>query len=134
MRRRGTALFAVVTALALGVSACGGDDFENEPRPPVPAEVSIQVRDERVVVSPREFGAGIVNFTILNLGSVPTVVAIDGPAAGETDEIGPGNTADLRIEMPTGDYEVEALDSDAEPFALAVGPERESAGDQLLLP
>jgi iron uptake system component EfeO len=134
MRRRGTALVALAAALALGASACGGDDFENEPRPPVPAEVSVTVDDRRVTVSPREFGAGIVNFTIANIGAVPTAVAIDGPTAGETEAIAPGNTAELRIEMETGDYEVEAPESDAEPFVLAVGPERESASDELLLP
>ena len=135
MRRRGTALVAAAAALALGASACGGgEDFANEPRPPVPAEVSVQVADNGVTVSPREVGAGLVNFTIANLGEVATTVAIDGPASGESEEIGPGGTGRLRLDMATGDYEVEAPNADGEPFAFTVGPERESGSNQLLLP
>jgi hypothetical protein len=134
MRRRGTALVAAAAVLGLGVAACGGDDFENEPRPPVPAEVSVQVNDRNVTISPVEFGAGIANFTIINLGEVPTTVEIDGPTTGVTEEIAPGNTAELRMAMETGDYEAEAPESDVEPFVFTVGPERESASDELLLP
>ena len=69
MRRRGRALVAVTAGLAaLTIAACGGDDYENEPRPPTPAEISIQVADDELTVSPSEFGAGIANITILNIG------------------------------------------------------------------
>ena len=41
LRRRGRALVAVAAAfvVALIAGGCGRDDFENEPRPPVPAEI-----------------------------------------------------------------------------------------------
>ncbi len=124
----------LAAALAFGVTACGGEDFENEPRPAVPAEISIQISQQDVTVSPVEFGAGIANFTIANLGPTPTAVQIDGPTDGESEEIAPGNTGKLRLELATGDYQVVAAGSNADPFPFTVGPDRKSASDDLLLP
>jgi hypothetical protein len=135
MRRRGRALFAFAVALAsVSLAACGGEDFDNEPRPPVVLPVSIQVADDNLTVSPREFGAGIARFTIVNLGGITTAVELDGPTSEETDEIAPGTSTVLKMEMEPGDYEAIALDLDAEPFAFSVGPERETASNDLLQP
>lgn len=124
----------LAAALALGMAACGGEDFENDPRPPVSAEISIQVSADDVNVSPTEFGAGIANFTVANLGPEPTIIEINGPSEGETEEIGPGDTAELRLELASGDYQAIASGLDADPFAFTVGPERESGSNDLLLP
>ena len=135
MRRRGRALIALVVAVgAVALTGCGRDDFENDPRPPLPAEVSIEIGEKEVIVSPAEFGAGLVNFTIANLGETEAAIAIDGPTTAESDEVAPGGTTILKTEVSTGDYEAEALGTDASPFEFEVGPERESAQDDLLLP
>ena len=50
------AIFAAAAALAGG---CGEDDFENEPRPPVPMELTGVIQDDKVTVSPsKNIGAG----------------------------------------------------------------------------
>lgn len=135
MSSRGRALAAVAAvAAALTVSACGGDDQGFEPRPPVPAQISVQVADDTLTVSPAEFGAGTASFTIVNLGEEPTAIEIDGPTAAETEEIVPGTSTELKMEMETGDYEAIAAGVGAEPFAFRVGPERESSSNDLLLP
>ena len=135
MSRRGRALVALAVAVAsLAVAACGRDDFENNPRPPGAIPISVQVNDDQITVSPAEFGAGIADFTIVNLGDVPTAVEIDGPTAGESDEIAPGTSGVLKMEMDTGDYEATALDLDAESFDFVVGPERDSSNNDLLQP
>jgi hypothetical protein len=134
-RRRGRALIALAAGVAvLALAGCGRDDFENDPRPPTPAEVSVEVGDKGVVVSPGEFGAGLVNFTIANLSDAATTVTFEGPTEAESDEILPGGTAILKTEVETGDYEAAASGQDADPFEFEVGPERESAQDDLLLP
>jgi hypothetical protein len=134
MRRRGRALVAVAACLAaLTVAACGRNDFNNEPRPPLPAEISVQVSDDTMTVSPPEFGAGIANFTILNLSDAPTGVAIDGPVRGESDEIAPNTTAVLKLDLDQGDYRASASDTNAE-FRFRVGAERPSANNDLLTP
>jgi hypothetical protein len=134
MWRRGTALLLSVGLAALVVAGCGRDDFENEPRPAVPAEITVEIGNDGVVVSPRSFGAGLVNFTIANLTKTPTTLAIAGPTAAESDEIPAGGNTILKADMRTGDYEASADDAEARPFNFTVGPERESGQNDLLLP
>lgn len=135
MRRRGRVLFVFAAGLAaLALTACGRDDFENEPRPPTPVEISVQVTDDSLTVSPADFGAGIANFTIINLGDTATGISIDGPTDDESPEIPPGASSVLKMEMKTGDYEASALDTNADPFPFTVGSERESSNNDLLLP
>lgn len=134
-RRRGPALLAAALALAAaGVAGCGDEDFTNEPRPPVALPISASIADDSIVVSPAEFGAGTANFTIVNLGDSPSVFAIEGPTTAESVEIAPGTSAEMNAEVVTGEYEALAEGLDAPPFAFEVGPERESAKDELLLP
>lgn len=123
-----------VAAAAVTLGACGRDDFENEPRPPIPYDVSVKVSESEVVVSPAEFGAGIANFTIVNLTDEPVVFAIDGPTVDESTEIPPGTTDVLRTEVVTGDYEATVEGAPVAPFEFEVTAERESAKDELLLP
>jgi hypothetical protein len=116
------------------IAACGRDDFENEPRPPVPAEVTVKIGDGEVVVSPREFGAGLVNFEIANFEDTPTTFAIEGPTEAISDEIPARGNNSLKTQVETGSYEASAGGVEAAPFSFEVGPERESAQNDLLLP
>ena len=138
MSRRGRALVAFAAVLAaLAIGACGGEDFENEPRPPTPAPVSIQIADDGLTVSPSEFGAGIANITILNTGEEPTKVGIAGPTPGRSPQVAPGTSGVLKMEMEPGEYQAVAIDldlADVPPFEFVVGPERESSNNDLLLP
>ena len=132
-RARGLAAAAAAVA-ALAVAGCGRDDFENDPRPAVPAEVSAKIGTESVAVSPREFGAGLVNLTVANLGTEPGVLVIRGPVNAESDEIPPAGTATLKLEMKSGDYEASVDGIAALPARFTVGPDRPSGQDELLLP
>ncbi len=120
---------------ALAISACGGrDDFENEPRPPVPAEITVKIGDGEVVVSPQAFGAGLVNFQIANFEDAPATLSIEGPIEAISDEIPARGNNSLRAELETGTYEASADGVGARPFSFEVGPERESGQNDLLLP
>jgi hypothetical protein len=125
----GSALLA-----ALLVTGCGRDDFENEPRPPVPAEVAVKIADSGVGISPREFGAGLVNFTIANLTERPGTLAISGPVDADSNEIPPGAAETLKVQIRTGTYEASVNGIAVRPFNFTVGPERPSAQNDLLLP
>ncbi len=50
--------------------------------------------DDEVTVSPSEFGAGLVSFTIVNLADTTTAVAITGPTDIETPEDRAGHQPD----------------------------------------
>lgn len=119
----------------VAAAGCGRDDFENDPRPAVPAEITIRVSDKDVVVSPGAFGAGLVNFTIANLADEPAIVTVEGPTVAESGEVPPGGNTVLKAEMETGSYDV-SVDgpSGVLPFQVEVGPDRPSGQDDLLLP
>ena len=122
-RRRARGLVAVAAAAAaVTLGACGREDFENEPRPPLPFDVSVELSDKEVVLSPAEFGAGIATFTIVNLTDEPAVLSIDGPTVDESDEIPAGATDVLKTEVKEGDYEARAEGSSATPFEFGSPP------------
>jgi hypothetical protein len=135
LRERGRALvFAAALVTALAVAGCGSEDFKNDPRPPIPAEISVKIAKDGVAVSPREFGAGLVNFTIANLTTEPGTLAIQGPVDANSNEIPPAGTGTVKVEMKTGSYEASVSGVAARPFSFTVGPERPSGQNDLLLP
>jgi hypothetical protein len=137
MRRRGIApavLVATVLLAAVVVAGCGSSDFKNDPRPPVPAEVSVKIGRDGVAVSPREFGAGLVNFTVANLTNRSGSLAIQGPVNATTQDIAPGDADTVKVSMQTGSYEASVDGLSVRPFSFTVGPERPSGQNQLLLP
>lgn len=135
LRERGRVLlFTAALVTALAVAGCGEDDFENDPRPPVPAEVSVKIAKDGVGVSPREFGAGLVNFTIANLTRTPGTLAIQGPVDANSQEIPPAGTETFKVDMKTGSYEATVSGLAVAPFNFTVGPERPSGQNDLLLP
>lgn len=123
-----------VGVAALAIAGCGREDFENEPRPATPAEVGMKLDRDGVVVSPREFGAGLVNFTVANLGDTTSSVEITGPVDAASRDVPAGGTGTFKTELPSGEYEANLADSDAQPFEFVVGPDREASSGELLLP
>jgi hypothetical protein len=135
LRVRGRVLmFAAALVTALVMAGCGRDDFENDPRPPIPAEVSVKIAKDGVAVSPKEFGAGLVNFTIANLTTEPGTLAIQGPVDADSSEIPATGTGTIKVDMKTGSYEASVSGIAARPFSFTVGPERPSGQNDLLLP
>jgi hypothetical protein len=133
--RRGRALVIVAVGLAaVAIAACGRDDFDNEPRPPVPASVTVKIGDGEVVVSPRTVGAGLVNFEIANFEDNPATFSLVGPTEAESEEIPARGNNSLKTQLETGTYQASANGVEATPFSFEVGPERESGQNDLLLP
>ena len=121
--------------VVLVVAGCGRNDFNNDPRPPIPAEISVKIASDGIVVSPREFGAGLANFTIANLTRNDTgSLVIHGPVDATSDSIAPGDAETIKLQMKTGNYEASADGIAARPFSFTVGPERPSGQNDLLLP
>jgi hypothetical protein len=123
-----------LAAFALG--GCGDDDFTNEPaRASAVIQVAARIDAKEVVVSPSRFGAGLVNFTIVNFSDSPVTFTLTGPKEVTSSEIQPGAPGDLKVELPEGSYEASAGDeATAQPDTVRVGPRRASSQDELLLP
>ncbi|HEV2875548.1 MAG TPA: hypothetical protein VGW14_10390, partial [Thermoleophilaceae bacterium] len=139
MRVRGVATFAAVAAAALA-AGCGEDDFENEPRPPVPMELSGVIQDDRLTVSPsRNIGAGPFTILISNQTDAEHTVTLEGESV--TEEVGPvqpDDTVEIKRTLAPGSYEVRAGSARAvrreiQPAMLDIGAERENSNSELLL-
>jgi hypothetical protein len=125
--------------VVFAVAGCGGDDdFANDPRPPAPILVTAKIDDKKVVVSPKDFGAGLVTFAISNQSDDPVSLTLVGPAPEANQastEIPPAGVDEFKADMVEGDYEVNGGErSGAKPAQISVGPERESSSGELLLP
>jgi hypothetical protein len=134
-RARRGALASLVAAAALVPAACGEDDFENEPRPPIPVELTAAIDDRAVSLSPSTVGAGLVNITVSNQTDEPTRLTLEGPTTASTTEIPPGGTQTIKTELQEGEYDVAAgAEIDIKPDTLEVGPERPTSQNELLQP
>ena len=133
-------VFAAATAVlaAFALSACGEDDFENEPRPASPIALGALINDRAVKVSPSradQVGAGLASIVISNQSADNASLVLEGPTDAASDPIPAGGTGSLRIELEEGDYTVTAgEEADVRESSLTVGPPRESAQNELLLP
>jgi hypothetical protein len=142
--KRAWALTAAA-AFPLGLSAVGcgrEDDYANEARPPSPIVVSASINDNRVSVSPRNFGAGPITLIVTNQTERSQEITL------RTDEIGggspginqrsgpinPGDTASLKANLASGTYSVGVNGGQIAAAALQVGRTRPSAQDELLQP
>jgi hypothetical protein len=132
------AILAAATALVAG---CGEDDFENEPRPPVPMELTGVIQEDKVTVSPsRNIGAGPFVITISNQTDTAHTLTLEGGSI--TEEVGPVeplDTATIQRTLDPGSYEVRAGTTKAVPRAIApavldIGAKRKSSNSELLLP
>jgi hypothetical protein len=130
-------------AFGLALAGCGEDDFENEPRPPVPKQLTGVITEERVTVSPNEDGAGPFVITISNQTKASHTVTLESTGEGTIrEQVGPINpldTATIQITLPRGDYTVKAgseraVEREIGPATLRIGAKRKSASDELLLP
>ncbi len=140
-RRGKSVALAALTLLVLSFAAfgCGRDDFKNEPRPPLALEVTVEITAGAVQVSPPNFGAGLANFSIANTSDQEAIFRVEGPTAnataGESEPIAARGNTVLKVPLEQGKYEASVVGNDRiTPAKLTVGPERESAQDDLLLP
>ncbi len=118
---------------ALGISACGEDDFPNDPRPPAPIALSALISGDGVRVAPAAAGAGVATITISNQSPDPARLVLEGPTDRASNEIVPHGTGALQLTLEEGDYTVSDGEGGRE-SKLTVGPERKSSQNDLLLP
>lgn len=132
---------ASLLVVAVGVAAgCGGDDFENKPRPAESVDLTGVIANRGVTVSPSKIGAGPVRITIVNQTDDVHTVTLEGPSVeASVGPVNPQDTATIQKSLPSGSYEVragtkQAVTREIPPAELTVGPERESSNNTLLLP
>jgi hypothetical protein len=133
--------FALLATTALVAAGCGGSShFKNEPRPPVPVQLTGVIQDDKLTVSPDRVGAGPVILIVSNQTQQAHTVTLDGADIEETvGPVNPLDTAKLQQTLEPGSYKIsagskEAVEKEVRPAVLQIGPERKSSRDDLLLP
>ena len=133
-------LALLISVAGLGAGACGDDDFKNEPRAAAPVELSGVIKPGRVIVSPRDVGAGAVRITISNQTDHARTVRLKGQSVDErVGPVYPQDTATLQKTLEPGRYELRAVSDDASaqdvmPAGLRIGRRRPESNARLLLP
>ena len=130
-------LIAVV--LVTGCVGCG-EDFENEPRTPVPVELTAVIQPRGVTVSPDQVGGGPISITVSNQTDVAHTVTLAGSTVEtKVGPINPQDTATIQKTVTQGRYELRANPDGPgagrlRPGELRVGRPRKASNDRILLP
>jgi hypothetical protein len=141
--RTGAMAMPSAIAAAAVLAGCGASaDSRTDPRPPAPIILTASISDQRVSVSPRRFGAGPISLIVTNQTKTAqrvTLESVDAAGRGPglrqvTAPISPRDTATLKADVEPGRYSVHVAGDAIDPAALRVGPERESAQNDLLQP
>ena len=99
----------VLIASALVVSACSSDPEPAASTGDLDAPVTIEATDDACDLSRTDLAAGITTFEITNSGSQVNEVYVyaDGDRiVTEKENIGPGTSYELTVDLTEGDYEV----------------------------
>ena len=139
LRMQRVAVASAAGAIAL-VGCGGGSDFKNDPRPPVPLQLTGVITKQKVTISPNKVGAGPVVIKVSNQSGQSRTITIEGN--GVQESVGPINPLDvgtLQKTLKEGRYTVKAGSETAtnraiRPATLVIGKERKSASDKVLLP
>ncbi len=114
-------LCAVAVALMLGLAACGDDDDDEtagtgtgtqaeQPTPAGPPAETISITETEFKLDPADIEidkAGVVEFEVENAGSVTHALEVESADLEEkTEEIAPGESATLKVELEPGTYEL----------------------------
>jgi iron uptake system component EfeO len=96
--------FGVVTAAALTLTACASDPSEST----ASGDLTVAATDSECKVSATKLEAGPSTFKVSNTGSKVTefyVYAEGDRIMGEVENVGPGLTRNLVVDLPKGTYE-----------------------------
>jgi plastocyanin len=115
-------LCAIGAAAVLGLAACGDDDddetagtgtgtqAEQPPPPEKPASDTVTITETEFALQPAEVAvkkAGVVEFKVVNAGGIPHALEVENEdLEEETEEIAPGESATLKVELARGTYEL----------------------------
>jgi hypothetical protein len=137
-QRRLPVVLALAAAL-LVLTGCGdSSSYKNDPRPPSPINVTAYISPTRVSVSPTTFGAGPIVLIVTNQSDTSqeaTFQTDSGDGLNQTtNPINPGNTAQIKANVPEGTYVLRTGNDAVAPATVTVDAERPSAQNDVLQP
>jgi len=107
---RTTRFLALLAAGSLGgtLAACGGSDTSDTPSAGTGGPIAVKATDTDCEVAQNAVAAGTHVFAITNSGAKVTEFYVYGPGdrvMGEVENITPGLSRELRVELPAGSYQ-----------------------------
>ena len=108
LRDRRTALLATGVLAALATSACGSSESASRTESDGAGSIAVAATDDGCDMSTTELPAGTHHFVVTNAGSSVTefyVYAEGDRVMAEVENIAPGVSRELLVELPAGDYE-----------------------------
>ncbi len=103
-------LALLIAVLAFGLAACGGDDEDGAAEPSGTPLETIQISETDFKLEPATVDvdeAGLYTFRVVNDGQATHALEIEGSGIEEeTDDLGPGESAELTVELEAGEYEL----------------------------
>jgi iron uptake system component EfeO len=109
MRTLRMTTLAAAGALALvGVAACDKDPGGGTTTPGAGGPITVTATDSECKVASTSVAAGTVSFKVTNQGSKVTEFYVYAPGdrvMGEVENVGPGLSRDVHVELPAGSYE-----------------------------
>jgi uncharacterized cupredoxin-like copper-binding protein len=106
-----TALAGLAAAALLAAGGCGGDDEESSSADaPGPALETVSISETEFKLDPATVTldeAGRYTFKAVNDGEVDHALEVEGEGVEEeTETIGPGESAEVTVELKAGTYEL----------------------------
>jgi len=108
MRTNRFIALAAVGVLGGALAACGSDDADDAAAGTAGGPISVKASDTACEVSKTTIDAGTSVFSITNGGNKVTEFYVYGPGdrvMGEVENIAPGLSRELHVELPAGTYE-----------------------------
>ncbi|GAA0729743.1 peptidase M75 family protein [Dactylosporangium roseum] len=108
MRTSRLLAFGAAGVAALSLTACGDDKAGDDTAAAGDGKITVTATDTECTVSKAEASAGPVTFAVSNKGGKVTefyVYASGDRIMGEVENIAPGLTRELIVELPAGTYE-----------------------------
>jgi hypothetical protein len=135
-------VLASVGATVLLVGCGSSESHKNKLKPAEPINVTANVSEKRISVSPNAFGGGPIVLIITNQTSRKQDVTLESATTsgkpGIQQSTGPivpeGGTAQLQVNVTKGNYRLSTNDDRVEPATIAVGSSRGSSQNELLQP
>jgi uncharacterized cupredoxin-like copper-binding protein len=110
-----------VAGLAFGLTACGDDNEESAstgtttteeqtPAPTGPAAETVNLTESEYKIDPADVSTkkdGVIEFKVQNDGSTTHALEVEGGDVEQrTDDIAPGESATLKVDLQKGVYEI----------------------------
>jgi hypothetical protein len=125
--------FALVAGFAL--SACSSNEsYKNENKPPPVLTVGIVIANDEITVGPNPFGAGPARFIVTNQTGKKQIVSFATDNSERKVLVDVNQTANFKQTVAPGFLGISASNTPADGVELTVGPERETAQQDLTQP